>query len=179
MSSLPTPNSFSFVTTIHNGNEIMRIASIRSETGEPSEEMLQILNSMFNMPILPEDIINSIEQEIMNQSFEEELPKFQGASQYVIDTTLGRSKCYKKGTWKDEKCSICLTEFETETESEKSKRFYIRELPCCKQNKFHKRCIDKWFRCSSFSCPCCRKKFAEPEKENENPETQEIAESLN
>lgn len=173
MSNLSPSNSFSFITTIQNGNEIMRIASIRSE--EPSPEMIHILNSMFNMPLLPEDIISSIEQEIMNQSFEEEMPKFQGASQYVIDTKLGKSKCYKQGVWKDEKCSICLTEFEpkeNKEDSEKPKRFYIRELPCCKQNKFHKRCIDKWFRCSSFSCPCCRKKFIESEKEVERQEPQ-------
>ena len=168
-----SPNGFSFITTIQNGTEIMRTVEIRSETGEPSEQMLRIINSMFNMPLLPEDIIDSMEQEIMNQTFDEAEPVFKGASQYVIDTNLGKSKCYKQGTWKDEKCSICLTEFEdkeTQTET-KQKRFYVREIPCCKQNKFHKRCIDKWFRSSSFSCPCCRKNFAE-EKETETRESE-------
>ena len=46
-------------------------------------------------------------------------------------------------------CPICIDEF-------KENEFY-RTLEC--NHKFHKRCIDRWFRKDHCDCPMCRKKI--------------------
>lgn len=162
------PEGFSFISTMRNGNEIIRIGTVQNN--ETTPELLQMLQIMFDLPLLSEDVVSSVEQEILNRSFEEFRPSFRGASQREIDTTLGKSIMFKPGMkWEkenddndssDNSCSICLESFEKET-----KRFYVRELPCCKK-RFHKRCVDKWFRKSVFNCPCCRHKFNETETTN-------------
>ena len=185
-------HGFSFVTSTINGNEI-RMGSIMTSnvgediTGETASQYFGLLESLFLLPITPEDIISSIERDILNQTYEDDLAlnDFKGVSQYVIDTTLGKSKCYNPGMWgipnssDPDICSVCLEQFEiskdepeTEPETEpepetKIKRFYVRELDCCKKH-FHKRCIDKWFRKSSFSCPCCRNNFETNKNEQMN-----------
>ena len=50
------------------------------------------------------------------------------------------------------KCSICLDKYKVGE--------YKRKLTC--GHKFHKKCIDKWFKYSNdFRCPICRKNHAD------------------
>ena len=48
-------------------------------------------------------------------------------------------------------CAVCL--------EDPSPRQLVRELPCA--HKFHKKCIDRWFRASSV-CPTCRANVGPP-----------------
>jgi len=50
----------------------------------------------------------------------------------------------------DDKCPICVSEFDSETQ--------IIQLLC--HHQFHKDCIKKWFD-QSFKCPCCRTNYQE------------------
>ncbi|XP_059662849.1 probable E3 ubiquitin-protein ligase XERICO isoform X2 [Cornus florida] len=54
---------------------------------------------------------------------------------------------FDKRYWpKQEECSVCLTEFEPETE--------IHQLPC--GHIFHKLCLEKWLKYWKVTCPNCR-----------------------
>jgi hypothetical protein len=68
-----------------------------------------------------------------------------------LDIKLKKIKYYRvkeNDKVMDNDCSICLSCF--------SKNEYHRTLEC--GHVFHKKCIDKWFKCNHSDCPMCRTK---------------------
>jgi hypothetical protein len=111
-------------------------------------------NNNNNNPFRMEDLINSIEAEILNESFENTPTKsiIKSVSQDIINSILGSYKKYNETmSCSDSCCSICLEHYQANK--------YIRNLPC--NHTYHKVCIDKWFKEGSFSCPTCRMDFNE------------------
>lgn len=160
-----THNNFNgSITTTLSMNEIEPELQSESESGIETEILpitfFETLSSMLGTasPFRFEDIINSIEAEIMNETFEMQTKtKNQGVTQETINKTLGSYQKYKPDMEWETNCSICLESYQPTK--------YVRKLPC--NHKYHKVCIDKWFKSSSFSCPVCRKDFnVEEEKEN-------------
>ena len=103
-----------------------------------------------------DEIINSIEYEIMRQPFENEIINNNNntINQTIITSTLGKYVKCKDDDILNE-CIICTDAYKLN----EGKRI----LPCCK-NQFHKKCIDKWFKHHSFTCPMCRNNFNEKDK---------------
>ena len=95
-------------------------------------------------------IISNIETHIITESRPVHL-----VNQKTIKNVLGNYSRFTKNDKKDEveDCSICMEEFKINEG--------IRNLPC--NHMFHKKCVDKWFKTSTFTCPICRKSFYEGE----------------
>ena len=115
-------------------------------------EVDQIINIL-------DDINNLIENnyfngnEIITIDFEEQL-NYKKKSNKNLLKTLGGYKLIKED---DElitnecSCTICMCKYK--------KGEYKRILPKCK-HKFHKKCIDKWFK-DNNECPICRCNYCE------------------
>lgn len=96
-----------------------------------------------------ESIINAITTEaVINNSFEDYVPPTNNkATEEEIREMLGS---YRKVSDPSEtECPICFDNYKTGE--------YFRKLPC--EHLFHKKCVDKWFKETSFSCPICRTDF--------------------
>lgn len=126
-----------------------------------TEELPNFYNSLNGL----ESIINAITTEaIINNSFEEYVPPTNNkATEDEIRQTLGSYRKIADSSETSE-CPICFDNYKAGE--------YFRKLPCA--HIFHKKCVDKWFKESSFSCPICRTDFHEqkkcPENSNNTPE---------
>ena len=102
-------------------------------------------NSTFKDPICPTSF-PEINMDMFSHTIiiieEEESPVLKSATQDMI-MGLGGYKRIKTDT-KDE-CSICLDTYVVNEG--------VRDLKC--NHRFHKKCIDKWFK-RSLNCPVCR-----------------------
>jgi len=122
-----------------------------------------IIFQQISTNLFPEEhlsqIIYSVESDIMMQPFE--TFNVRHVDQKTITKVLGSYSKYKDNDVKDE-CPICINNYKINEG--------IRILPC--NHTFHKKCVDKWFKKSSFTCPTCRKDFNKNDNTNNNEENQ-------
>ncbi|RIB02041.1 hypothetical protein C2G38_923253 [Gigaspora rosea] len=76
--------------------------------------------------------------------------KPKGVPEHVIHTLPTKPYLMSKARSPDERCTICLSEYEHND--------WLRDLPCA--HDFHKECIDSWFK-NSDKCPICRRSILE------------------
>lgn len=76
--------------------------------------------------------------------------KPKGVPEDVIKTLPTQTYIPGKSRTVEERCTICLTKYETNER--------LRDLPC--SHDFHQDCIDTWFK-NSDKCPICRRSIIE------------------
>ncbi len=68
------------------------------------------------------------------------------------DSEADKLKVYKSTEKKEEKCSVCMTDMNTDEQ--------LCELPCV--HTFHDDCIQPWLKEYNYKCPICRKEVGKP-----------------
>jgi hypothetical protein len=79
-------------------------------------------------------------------------PMMQDIVSTLDDSEKDKLKVYKLTEKKEEKCSVCMTDMNTDEQ--------VCELPC--GHTFHDDCIQPWLKQYNYKCPICRKEVGKP-----------------
>lgn len=96
--------------------------------------------------IFTEDLLYNM---IISDSFSHDFSPKETASKQQIMGLGSYTRVGKKSSLLGCECSICLEKLILNEG--------VRKLSC--KHTFHKKCIDKWFRHYSLTCPVCRNKL--------------------
>jgi hypothetical protein len=103
----------------------------------PQQMMMQPLLGPLFTGLLPPGPMGPILQDVVSTLDESEKDKL---------------KVYKLSEKKEEKCSVCMTDMNTDEQ--------VCELPC--GHTFHDDCIQPWLKEYNYKCPICRKEVGKP-----------------
>lgn len=122
-----------YISPLDSGEPIQYTYNINS----PPLNINSFLGNFLNPSILGLGAINSVTQDVVSTLDESEKDKL---------------KVYKLSENKEEKCSVCMSDMNTDE--------HVCELPC--NHTFHNNCIQPWLQQYNYKCPICRKEVGKP-----------------
>ncbi|CAG8462957.1 6008_t:CDS:10 [Paraglomus brasilianum] len=151
-----SPRSFDLYDREDRDNDTPRRSFARSQNRSNrgnSDEILELLPDVFGSGIaanpgnyLDDDDFDSSYESLLSLCERNGDVKPKGVPESLIQSLPTKSYILSKDKSNGERCTICLSEYET------SER--LRDLPCA--HDFHIDCIDAWLK-NSDKCPICRR----------------------